>query len=171
MFARRTATHLVPIDPDNVASGDWVILLEAGTIVGPSPERIRVARSTQEKKIIKKYDLLLRARYFIVVDGYNPRIHALYFCPQLFRYDSERKLVPLPGDEIGRLIALALQTSVAERRPWYAPTERLPEQPVINTAMLSEFDTLLVEPAETREALASGPQPLLTDRQADTVAR
>jgi hypothetical protein len=24
-----------------------------------------------------------------VVEGYNPRIHALYFCPQLFRHDSE----------------------------------------------------------------------------------
>jgi hypothetical protein len=50
----------------------------------------------QEKKIVKKYNMFLRTKYFIVVEGYNPRIHALYFCPQLFRHDSG-KLVPLEG--------------------------------------------------------------------------
>ena len=83
---------LVPIHPDNisnkVSNKDWVILLEAGTITGPSPQRIRVARWMQERKIVKKRDIFLRVQYFIVVEGYNPRIHALYFCPQLFRHDS-----------------------------------------------------------------------------------
>ena len=62
----------------------------------------------QEKKILKKYDMFLRTKYFIVIEGYNPRIHALYLCPQLFRHDSD-KLVPLEGEEIGELIARSVE--------------------------------------------------------------
>jgi hypothetical protein len=136
-----------------------VILLEAGTITGPSPQRIRVARWMQEKKIVKKHDMFLRTKYFIVVEGYNPRIHALYFCPQLFCHDSG-KLVPLEGEDIGRLIARAVEASATERRPWYEPTEKLPREPLINSAMLREFDTLVVE-MPARESLPAGNQQLL----------
>ena len=108
LFRRKAPTHLIPVSPANAMSEDWVILLEAGTIVGPSPDKLRVARSTQEKKFIKKYDLLLRAKHFLDVQGYDPRIHIVYFCPQLYKHDSDKKLVPLQGDEIGRLIAQAL---------------------------------------------------------------
>ena len=59
LLRRKAPTHLIPVSRDNAASEDWVILLEAGTIVGPSPDKLRVARSTQGKKIVKKYDLLL----------------------------------------------------------------------------------------------------------------
>jgi hypothetical protein len=116
-FRRKSSNDLVPIHPDNISSKDWVILLEAGTIIGPSQQRIRVARWMQERKIVKKHDMFLRTKYFIVVEGFNPRIHALYFCPQLFRQDSD-KLVPLEGEEIGQLIARAVEASAAERRPW-----------------------------------------------------
>ena len=78
---RKLSNDLVLVHPDNISNNDWVILLEAGTIIGPTPQRIRVARWMQEKKIVKKYDMFLRTKYFIVVEGYNPRIHALYFCP------------------------------------------------------------------------------------------
>jgi hypothetical protein len=168
-FLRKNASSdLVPVHPDNVANKDWVILLEAGTIIGPSPQRIRVARWMQEKKIVKKYDMFLRTKYFIVVEGYNPRMHALYFCPQLFRYDSD-KLVPLQGEEIGHLIARAVESSAAERRPWYEPTEKLPQEPLINGAILGEFDTLVVEMPAKRDSLPSGVQPLLSrpNRQAE----
>ena len=37
--------NLIPIDLDNVASNDWIILLEANTIVDFSGE-LRVARTT-----------------------------------------------------------------------------------------------------------------------------
>ena len=67
VFRRQAPSHLIPVSPDNAASEDWVILLEAGTIVGPSPDRLRVARSTMEKKIVKKYDRLFRARLFLEV--------------------------------------------------------------------------------------------------------
>ena len=102
-FRRKLSNDLVPVHPDNTSNNDWVILLEAGTIIGPTPQRIRVARWMQEKKIVKKYDMF--PKYFIVVEGYNPRIHALYFCPQLFRHDSGR-LVPLEGEEVGQLTGI-----------------------------------------------------------------
>ena len=44
IFRRTAPSHLIPVHPDNAIKKDWVILLEAGTIVGPSPERLRVAR-------------------------------------------------------------------------------------------------------------------------------
>jgi hypothetical protein len=145
LFRRKLPSHLIRIHPDNVTSKDWVILLEAGTIIGPSPERFRVARATQERKIAKKYNVWLRAEHFLVLEGYDPRIHAVYFCPQLYKYDSEKKLVPLQGDEIGRLIANALQGGIVDRRPWYEPAEKLPEQPIINVPLQSEYDSLVVE--------------------------
>ena len=114
----------------------------------------------QERKIVKKFDMFLRAKYFIVVEGFNPRIHALYFCPQLFRYNSD-KLVPLEGEEIGELIARAVEASAAERRPWYEPMERLPRQPLINSDPLGELDTLVVEMPPKRESLPAAGKQLL----------
>jgi hypothetical protein len=137
-------------------SKDWVILLEAGTIVGPSPDKLRVARSTLDKKIVKKYDILLRAKHFLDVEGYDPRIHAVYFCPQLYKYDPDKKLVPLQGEEIGRLIAQALASGVKERRPWYEPSEKLPDQPIINAAD-DEFESLVVEMPSARDAAGKKP--------------
>jgi len=160
LFQRKTSNDLISIHADNISNKDWVILLEAGTIVGPSPQRIRVARWMQERKIVKKYDLFLRTKYFIVVEGYNPRIHALYFCPQLFRHDSDR-LVPLEGEEIGQLIAREIETSIAHRRPWYEPMEQLPQEPLINRAMLGEFDTLVVEMPSKQESLPATGRHLL----------
>jgi len=43
LFRRKVPAHLIRVHPDNVKSRDWLILLEAGTIVGPSPERLRCA--------------------------------------------------------------------------------------------------------------------------------
>jgi hypothetical protein len=151
VFRRKASNHLIPVSPDNAVSNDWIILLEAGTIVGPSPDKLRVARSTLEKKIVKRYGLQLKAKYFLDVEGYDPRIHAVYFCPQLFKYDPDKKLVPLQGEEIGRLIAQALASGVKERRPWYEPAEKLPDQPIVNTPK-DEFETLVVEMPSARNA-------------------
>jgi hypothetical protein len=145
IFQRKVPNHFIRIDPDNVTNRDWLILLEAGTIVGPAPRKLRVARSTQERKIVKKYNLLLQAEYYLDVDGYDPRIHAVYFCPQLYKYDSEKKLVPLFGDEIGKLIAQALESGIKERRPWYLPSDDLPTEPAINGSIEPELDTLVVD--------------------------
>ncbi len=145
LFRRKAQTHLIPVSPDNAMSKDWVILLEAGTIVGPSPDKLRVARSTLDKKIVKKYDILLRAKQFLDVEGYDPRIHAVYFCPQLYKYDPDKKLVPLQGEEIGRLIA-----------QWYEPSEKLPDQPIVN-AQKDEFESLVVEMPSARDATGKKP--------------
>jgi len=163
LFRRKAPTHLIPVSRDNAASEDWVILLEAGTIVGPSPDKLRVARSTQEKKIVKKYDLLLRVKHFLDVEGYDPRIHAVYFCPQLYKHDPDKKLVPLQGDEIGRLIAQALASGVKERRPWYEPAEKLPDQPIINTPK-HEFESLVVEMPSARDATGKKPLAVVEDQ-------
>jgi hypothetical protein len=151
LFRKRAKSHLIPVSPDNAASNDWVILLEAGTIVGPSPDRLRVAKSTLEKKIVKRYNLVLKARHFLDVEGYDPRIHAVYFCPQLYKYDAEKQLVPLQGEEIGKLIAQALASGVKARRPWYEPAEKLPDQPVVN-APKDQFDTLVIDMPSARDA-------------------
>ena len=156
IFRRKVPSHLIRIHPDNATSKDWVILLEARTIVGPSPERLRVARSTLDRKIVKQYNIWLRPEHFLFVEGYDPRIHAVYFCPQLYKYDSEKKLVPLQGDEIGRLIANALEGGIIERRPWYEPAEKLPDQPIISTPLQKEFDTLVVDLPSARNPVGKG---------------
>jgi len=155
LFKRAVPSHLVPVHSHNAAKKDWVILLEAGTIVGPSPERLRVARATQERKIVKKYNILLRAQHFLVMDGYDPRIHAVYFCPQLYRYDPDKKLVPLQGEEMGRLIAQALEAGVTPRRPWYEPSEKMPDQPAISAKLQTEFDTVVVDLPAARNVTAT----------------
>ena len=152
LFRRKVPLHYIPIHPDNIGKNDWIILLEAGTIVGPTSEKLRVAKATIEKRIVAKYNILLRRRYYLVLEGYDPRIHALYFCPQLFRYDPDKKLLPLQGDEIGKLIAQSLESGVAERRPWYEPSEKTPEQPVITTPAQTEFDTVIVDMPNKRSA-------------------
>jgi len=163
VFRKRAPNRLIPIDSDNATSKDWVILLEAGTIVGPSPDRLRVARSTLEKKIVKRYGPLLSAKYFLEVEGYDPRIHAVYFCPQLYKYDPDKKLVPLQGDEIGKLIAQALARGVKDRRPWYEPSEKLPNQPIIK-APSDEFETLVVEMPNARAAADKKPMAVVENR-------
>ena len=34
IFRRKVPQHYIPIHPDNIGKNDWLILLEAGTIVG-----------------------------------------------------------------------------------------------------------------------------------------
>ena len=161
IFRKRSSRHLIPVSSDNVASNDWVILLEAGTIVGPSPSRLRVAKSTLEKKIVKRYNIFLRARHFLTVEGYDPRIHAVYFCPQLYKYDPDKDLVPL--QEIGKLIAQALASGVKARTPWYEPSQKMPDQPVVN-APKDQFDTLVVNVPDAQEATDKKPLSVVENR-------
>ena len=145
IFRRKVPNHFIPIDPNNTGNKDWLILLEAGTIVGPSRRKLRVARSTQERKVVKKHNIFLKAAHYLDVEGYDPRIHAVYFCPQLYRSGSDRELVPLEGDEIGRLIAQALESGVKDRQPWYLPSDDLPEEPMIDTSTDPGFESLVVD--------------------------
>src|SRR6516225_3597555 len=96
VFRRKVPHNHIPIHPDNIGTNNWIILLEAGTIVGSRAEKLRVAKTTLEKRIKKKYNILLRKKHFLVLEGYDPRIHAVYFCPQLYQYDGDNALVCSP---------------------------------------------------------------------------
>ena len=154
LFKRNVPRHYVPIHPDNINSKDWIVLLEVGTMVGPSGEKLRVAMATSERKIVTKYNILLKKKHFLVVDGYDPRIHALYFCPQLYGLDSEGKPVALSGEEIGKLLAQSVRDDVVEKQPWYEPSEMLPSQPVIAGTGKTQFDSLVIEEHAPRELAA-----------------
>jgi hypothetical protein len=175
VFRRKAPTHYIPVHPDNIGKNDWIILLEAGTIVGPSAKKLRVAMATLERKVVTKYNIFLRAKHFLVLEGYDPRIHTLYFCPQLYASDTDNKLIALEGGEIGELLARAVQKSVAERQPWYEPSDTVPNQPIIATTMDTDFDTVIVDrPVEQAtsatkalvERVPDGPHPVLREQVA-----
>jgi len=160
IFRRKVPSYYIPIHPDNVAKKDWIILLEAGTIVGPSTEKLRVAKATMERKIVRKYNIFLRKKHYLVLEEYDARIHALYFCPQLYRLDEDGKLVALEGEEIGRLLAQSLQDGVVEKQPWYQPSNQLPSEPIITPGMQMDFDTVVVD----------GPAPKSTGKPRESFA-
>src|SRR6516165_12832168 len=132
VFRRGVPHDYIPIHQDNIGTKNWIILLEAGTIVGSKAEKLRVARTTLEKRIKKKYNILLRKKHFLVLQGYDPRIHAVYFCPQLYRYDGDNALVPLTGEEIGQLVAQSVQEGVVEKQPWYEALDESPSKPILD---------------------------------------
>jgi len=150
IFEKRPRGNLVPIHADNAGTRDWLVLLEAATVVGRPRNKLRVALTTQERKVVKKYHLFQKTKYFLVVDGFDPRIHALYFCPQLYKND-DGELVPLSGQEIGQLMAQSLEGGAVEKAPWYEPSDGLPKEPVVNAAPQIEFDSLVVEPPSTKK--------------------
>lgn len=79
----------------------------------------------------------------------NPRVVFLF---QLYKLDGDNKLVPLPGEEIGRFVAQAVEGKVKSRRPWYEPLDELPEERIITAG---EVDTLVVERPSGRADVAS----------------
>ena len=149
IFKRKSQGTLVPIHSDNAKTKDWVVLLEATTIVGESRDKLRVALTTLERKLVRRKKLFQKPQYFLVVDGYDPRIHALYFCPQLYRKE-DGGLVPLSGQEIGLLMAQALGGGAIEKLPWYKPSDGMPKEPVVASTPDFEFDSLVVDPPIAR---------------------
>jgi hypothetical protein len=158
LFRRKVPRHFIRIHPDNIASKDWIILLEAGTIVGPSPEKLRVAAATQERKIVKKYNVFLRKQNFLVLDGFDPRIHTLYFCPQLYQLDTDKKFVPLEGEEIGKLVAHSVREGVVDKRPWYGPSEGSPGKAIVANNVKDHFESLTVSVPKDLGRSASPPE-------------
>ena len=149
IFKRKSQGTLVPIHPDNAKTKDWVVLPEATTIVGESRDKLRVALTTLERKLVRRKKLFQKPQYFLVVDGYDPRIHALYFCPQLYRKE-DADLVPLSGQEIGQLMAQALEGGAVEKSPWYEPSDSMPKEPIIESGPELEFDSLVVDSPSPR---------------------
>ncbi len=145
IFRRHDRRELLPVHPENVRNKDWVILLEANTVVDSSGERVRVAGVTQGREIIKSR-WPFGPRFFLSIEGYNPRIHFVVFCPQLYRRDRDGRLLPLRGADIGQFIAYALNNKVMPRNPWYGLTSEPPHQPVITESLIDEYDTLIADP-------------------------
>jgi hypothetical protein len=145
IFRRKVPRHYIPIHPDNIATKDWIVLLEAGTVVGHSVEKLRVATATLERKIVTKYNVFLKKKHFLVLEGYDPRIHALYFCPQLYKLDSDNRPVALDGAEIGQLLAQSVRDGVVEKQPWYEPSDTVPREPIIAHTARATFDSLIVD--------------------------
>jgi hypothetical protein len=54
-------------------------------------------------------------------------------------------LVPLSGQEIGQLMAQALEGGAIEKSPWYEPSDSVPEEPIVGPAPQFEFDSLVVD--------------------------
>jgi hypothetical protein len=154
IFKRKVPRHYIPIHSDNVTTKDWIVLLEAGTIVGRSVDKLRVAAATLERKIVTKYNIFLQKKHFLVLEGYDPRIHALYFCPQLYKLDTDNRAVALEGDEIGKLLAQSVRDGVVEKQPWYEPSETLPREPIIASAMKTNFDSLIVDESTALKSAA-----------------
>ena len=148
IFKRQHST-LVPIHADNAHTRDWLVLLEAATVVGHQRDKLRVALTTQERKLVKKQKLFRKPEYFLVLDGYDPRIHAIYFCPQLYKKE-DGELVALSGPEIGQLMAQALQGGAIEKPPWYEPADSASEDPVIGSGPEMELDSLVVEAPQSK---------------------
>jgi hypothetical protein len=153
-FRRKSRRHLIPLHRDNVGNEDWLVILEANTIVGADREPLRVACATRERKIVKKLKSF-KLQLFLLLEDYDPRVHVLFFCPQLYQYDKDGALVPLRSDEIGRFVARSLDDKTAVRRPWYNPMESLPVRPLIAEPMLDEYDTLMVESPPTQPLLSA----------------
>ena len=143
IFGRQRGA-LVPIHADNAKTRDWLVLLEAVTIVGHQRDRLRVALTTKERTLVRKRKLFRKSEQFLVVDGYDPRIHAIYFCPQLYK-NEDGELVALSGQEIGQLMAQALEGGAIEKPPWYEPSEGASREPVIKSSPEMEFDSLVVD--------------------------
>jgi hypothetical protein len=112
-------------------------------MVGDSPDDIRVVQATLEKTIAKKYDAFLRKEYFIVLEGYDPQTHALYFCPQLYKRDREGSLTALKGEEIGELLVQAFWNGAVKRRVCSLPSHKSDIQPIIGETTNIDLDTLL----------------------------
>ncbi len=153
-FRRKSRRQLIPLHRDNAMNEDWLVILEANTIVGPHREPLRVACATRERKVVKRLRSF-KLQLFLSVEHYDPRIHVMFFCPQLYQYDKDGELVPLRSDEIGRFIARALDDKTAAGRPWYGPMQSLPARRLIAEPMLDDYDTLLVDSPPTQPLLSA----------------
>jgi hypothetical protein len=53
-FRRKNRRHLIPVHRDNARSDDWLVILEANTIVSPHREALRVACATRERNLVTR---------------------------------------------------------------------------------------------------------------------
>ena len=159
-FWRPRSHHLIPLHPDNVNNNHWIVLLEANTIIGAAAERLRAVSATQRRMVVWRLQGL-KLRPFLVLEGFDPRVHFAVLCPQLYKYDHDGVLAPVRGEEIGAFIARALNHNTVLRCPWYKLMDKIPDQPPITETILTEFDTLVIEPeAAVPTLVPASPHPM-----------
>jgi hypothetical protein len=85
--------------------------------------------------------------------------------------NEDGELVALSGQEIGQLMAQALEGGAIEKPPWYAPFDGAPKEPVIKCSPEMEFDSLVVDAPSPKvnrpAALRSVPFPISKRRIPD----
>jgi hypothetical protein len=79
-FRRKSRRHLIPLHRDNARNEDWLVILEANTIVGPHREALRVACATRARKVVKRFRSL-KSQLFLLVEHYDPRTPCAVFLP------------------------------------------------------------------------------------------
>jgi acyl-[acyl carrier protein]--UDP-N-acetylglucosamine O-acyltransferase len=84
---------------------------------------------------------------FALVVG-NPARLAGWRCVCGARIDFEREICAA----IGKLLAQSLEDGVVEKQPWYEPSLKVSEQPIVDPAFNAEFDTVIVDRPRMREA-------------------
>jgi hypothetical protein len=136
------------------------------TIVGQESDKLRVALTTRDRKLVTKRRLFRKPEHFLVLDEYDPRIHALYFCPQLYK-NEDGSLVPLSGPEIGHLMAQALEAGAIEKSPWYEPADGVPKDPVVKAGPGMEFDSLVVDASGPKANRSTGLRAVATPDKAN----
>jgi hypothetical protein len=63
----------------------------------------------------------------------------------------------LEGEEIGKLVAKAVQNGVVEKRPWYAPSEMLSRKPIADGKLDINFDSVVVDAPAGRSSTEMTP--------------
>jgi len=63
----------------------------------------------------------------------------------------------LEGEEIGKLVAKAVQNGVVEQQPWYAPSEMLSRKPIVDGKMDIDFDSVVVDARIERSSAETMP--------------
>jgi hypothetical protein len=72
--------------------------------------------------------------------------------------------VSLQGDEIGKLVAQSLEAKISDRRPWYSPADKMPDEPLIITSMVGEFDSVVVDMPSARNSAGTASGSAMTLR-------
>ena len=79
----RPQGNLVPVNADNANTRDWLVLLEASTIVGHERGKLRVALVTQERKFVKNVGCFAKRNISSSSTDSSSNTRAVFLSPTL----------------------------------------------------------------------------------------
>jgi hypothetical protein len=83
LFRRKVPSHLIRIHPDNATSKDWVILLEAGTIIGPRLKDFVLPEQRKNEKLQQNtmfgFERSISSLWRDMIHEFTPYIFVLNF--------------------------------------------------------------------------------------------